>query len=62
MLQRAVEYYGIARIPPKIIKTRQRADELGDLHFRRKNWKNAAHYFQISGNRNRMRDAKSRIK
>lgn len=62
ILQRAVEFYGIARIPAKIIKTRQRADELGDLHFRRKDWKNAAHYFQISGNRKRMRDAESRIK
>ena len=62
ILQRAVEYYGIARIPAKIIKTRQRADELGDLHYRRKDFKDSAHYFQISGNRKRMRDAESRIK
>lgn len=62
ILQRAVEFYGIARIPAKIIKTRQRADELGDLHYKRKDFKDAAHYFQISGNRKRMRDAESRIK
>jgi len=62
ILQRAVEFYGIARIPAKIIKTRRRADELGDIHYRRKDWKDAAHYFQISGNRKRMRDAKSKIK
>ncbi len=61
ILQRAVEFYGIARIPAKIIKTRQRADELGDIHYRRKDWKDAAHYFQISGNRKRMRDAESKI-
>jgi hypothetical protein len=62
ILQRAVEFYGIAHIPAKIIKTRQRANELGDLRYRRKDFEDAAHYFQISGNRKRMRDAESRIK
>lgn len=62
ILQRTVEFYGVARIPAKIIKTRQRADELGHLRYKAGDWKNAAHYFQISGNRKRMRDAESRIK
>ena len=61
-LQRAVEYYGVAHIPQKIIKTRQRADELGRYASKKHDWKTAAHYFQISGNRKGMRDAESRIK
>lgn len=61
-LQRAVEYYGVAHIPQKIIKTRRRADELGRYAAKKNDWKTAAHYFQIAGNRKGMRDAESRIK